>query len=338
MTTSTGQFFHISPVSTARSRLEEAEHYYLLGNTDEALAAAQQAWREHPQEPDVFRVLAYLHMARGEYPPAEQAARMAVQLDGNNPASYATLAQVYLTFNVRQYAEQTLTVARQSFPNDAALLTLEADLRFRQVRGKEGATLAVRALELNPQDGYAKALLGTYRLRRRQYESAALFLDGAVAAYPSRWDYLRDYGIALVHERQYPKAIEMLIRAMELNPQDIIVQQYLHYALRFNADSGSLYWRLSFYFYRNSGLGMLLCIIGYLALLIGVFLSFMLAITQSFELTTAEWSGFLMAGGAALVYVTQSGVAMKGRKGPKFERYLRMAIEKLSPNPSSPLP
>ena len=25
----------------------------------------QQAWREHPQEPDVFRVLAYLHMARG---------------------------------------------------------------------------------------------------------------------------------------------------------------------------------------------------------------------------------------------------------------------------------
>ncbi len=138
MTTSTSHFFHISPLCTAHGRLEEAEQYFLMGNLDEALAAAQQAWREHPKEPDVFRVLAYLHMSRGEYPPAKQAARVAVQYDDKNPASYATLGQVYLTFNVRKMAEQTLMVGQQHFPDDAALLVLSADLNFRLKRETDG--------------------------------------------------------------------------------------------------------------------------------------------------------------------------------------------------------
>ena len=115
MTTSSNRFFQLMPTGPARVRLEEAEAFFLSGNLNEGLAAAQQAWREFPREPDVFRVLAYLHMARGEYPPASTAAYQSVLLEGDNPASHAILTQVYLTFNMLTDAEKALDLARRRF-------------------------------------------------------------------------------------------------------------------------------------------------------------------------------------------------------------------------------
>ena len=276
----------------------------------------------------MFRVLSYLHMSRGEYPPAEQAARVAVQLDGMNPSSYATLAQVYLTFNVQQMARQTLIVAQQHFPDDAALLVLAADLNFRLKRDAEGESMAVRALEFNPQDGYAQALLGTYYLRQKRYSRAVGFLASAVAAYPSRWDYLRDLGIALVHEREYHDACTWLVRAAQFNPQDALLQQYLYYALRFDESPEALLGKNSFFYYQHNGLGVLLNIIGWLAGVIGL----CWLIAQWASRTTDGYSLllglFFLLGGLALLVISFPGLSMRGRKGEKFARRLNREIEK----------
>lgn len=238
MTATGKRFFHLSLTSPALGLLEEAEHYFLAGNLNEALAAAQQAWREHPGEPDVFRVLAYIHMARGEYPPAAQAAYQSVLLESANPASYATLAQVYITFNMLGNAEETLRAAQQQFPDDPALLVLRADVAFRLRRDDSGEHLAMQALHLNAGDGYAKALLGAYRLRQKRYPGAESLLREAVEVYPQRWDYLRDYGIALLHQQQYVKAREALTASFRLNSADNSTMQHLVYAQRLSANAG----------------------------------------------------------------------------------------------------
>lgn len=320
------QFFHIAPACSAHARLGEAEHYFLQGNLDEALAAAQQAWREHPLEPEVFRVLAYLHMSRNEYPPAEQAARRAMQLDSENAASAATLAQVYLTFNVQQLARQTLTAAQQQFPDDAALLALSADLNFRLHLDTEGEAQALRALQYNPQDGYARALLGAHYMRRQRYARAAEFLAGAVEAYPLRWDYLRDLGVALLHERHYREAGTLLIRAWQLHPQEAPLSQYLCYALHLDDSPASLFWQNSFFFYRHRSLGVLLHVFGYLAGFSGFL--WLLAQMTTHAYDALRWSMLCLCAGLVSLYISFPGIRMHERKGPFFERTLHRAMEK----------
>lgn len=324
MTVTNARFFHLSPISPALGRLQEAERFFLAGNLNEALAAAQQAWREQPQEPDVFRVLAYIHMARGEYPPAAQAAYQAVLNDGDNPASYASFSQVYLTFGMLHHAEETIMLARQRFPDDSTLLVLAADLRFRQGRIREAVQLARQALAANADDYYAKALIGTSCLRNRQYREAVDLLAAAVQAYPQRWDYLRDYGIALLNLGQYADARQALAQGFRLNSADPGLQQHFHYALRFTGSAAPGLWAISFFFYNFAWLGWLLFLLGIISMVIGI----SLGVIRLPNPDSWNWLPLLLlTGGLALICCTISGITLRQRRGEKFERALRKAVD-----------
>ncbi|HEX2948925.1 MAG TPA: tetratricopeptide repeat protein [Armatimonadota bacterium] len=326
MTTTNNRFFHFSMTGPAYGRLAEAERFFLDGNLNEALAAAQQAWREHPKEPDVFRVLAYIHMARGEYPPAAQAAYQSVVLDGDNPASFASLAQVYVTFNMVKEAMETLTKAHERFPDDLSILVLFADLHYRKLEFDLAETLLLRILALNPQESYAKALLGTYRLKKRRYVEARDLLTDAVDAYPQRWDYLRDLGIALLHTGQYAEASDRLVEAFRRNPLDDAAKQHLWFALNCRRSSRTR-WAVSLFFYDHATFGWLLTILGGMVALVsfGVSLSALHALaTEGQQLL---YSVALLVAGIFLVVMCLPGIAMHNRRGKKFDRRIQNAID-----------
>ncbi|MHB9022790.1 MAG: tetratricopeptide repeat protein [Armatimonadota bacterium] len=322
----TTHFFYLNPNCPARARLLEAESYFLAGNLNEALAAAQQAWREHPTEPDVFRVLAYIHMARGEYPPAAQAAYQAVKIDSDNPASYAILTQVYVTFNMLQLAGETLDIALQRYPEDASLLVLAADTKFRRGKTGEAAEMAERALQQNPNDAYAQALLGTHRLRKKRYSDAELLLSGAVAAYPQRWDYWRDYGIALLHHGKPAEARDALTRSFHFNQADPLTQRSLYLALRLASAGPAWYPRLVFFCYRYNGLGAILLILGAIAFFIGVGWLAVLLRNWNNDMTNLLWANLLFFGGLALIILTFEGTLLSGRQGKGLINYLTRRI------------
>ncbi|MHB9132867.1 MAG: tetratricopeptide repeat protein [Armatimonadota bacterium] len=331
MTTTNSRFFHINPTSPARVRLEEVEHYFLAGNLNEALAAAQQAWREHEADPDVFRVLAYIHMARGEYPPAAQAAYQSVKLEPNNAASYASLAQVYVTFNMLPLAEETLAVALRNFHQDAALLVLQADVCFRRGRDQQGEELASRGLAQNPGDSYAKALLGTHHLKKKRYAQAADALADAVVAYPTRWDYLRDSGIALLHLAQYDLAKLTLTRSVQLHDTDTSAKQHLLYALKFGDDRAAPYWKLSWFFFNHTGLGWTMNLIGWIAALTGFFWTYGVFVLDGWK--EIGWPPVaLLVVGVALIVTTMSGIVMRSRRGQRFDQYLQKRIGEQAPS------
>jgi tetratricopeptide (TPR) repeat protein len=322
-----GRFFNLSPGGQATKRLEEAEDFFLAGNLNEALAAAQQAWREHPRESDVFRVLAYVHTARGEYPPAAQSAYQAVVTDGDNPASLATLAQVYLTFGMLPLAEETLVPAVQRFPDDSSLLALLADVRFRRHQEDAGRDLARRALQRNPTDAYAKALLGGHYLRRKDYDNAVQLLDRAAEVYDSRWDYQRDYGIAALHTAREETALHALIRSFRMNPADTRLQQYLHFALKIadRANPFSGFWRLSLFIYDRGWASTLLTIaIIILVLVGGIWL--MVARVGEFETFTPA---LLLLCAAGLLVMSWQGLRMRWKHGERYAEWLDERLEEL---------
>ena len=330
MTVAGPHFFQLSLACTARTRLEEAEGYYLAGNLNEALAAAQQAWREHPREPDVFRVLAYLHMARGEFHPAEQAARQAVLIDAAQATSHAMLAQVYLAFNMLRKAEETLVPARLRFVDDCSLATLEADLRFRLRQDVAGEKLARAVLAINPRDGYVQALLGSLHFRRRQYRLSIPLLTEAVTAYPQRWDYLRDLGVAYLHLREGAAAAHWLRQSYRLNPVDRTVQQQYALALGMRDGRHPAYWTLAVFFYDFSGWGWVLNIAGMIAAVVGVIwvLQVVWGDHPTADLLSAltaplEW----LVSGVLLVLLTYPGLTMRRKQGERFEMRLQAAAE-----------
>ncbi|MFA7257860.1 MAG: tetratricopeptide repeat protein [Kiritimatiellales bacterium] len=329
MTSTTQRYFYLSPTCTARTRLEEAERYFLAGNLNEALAAAQQAWREHPQEPDVFRVLAYIHMMRGEYAPAAQAAYQSVRIDGDNVASFATLAQVYVTFNMLQLAEETLNTALQRYPDDATLLILAADVQFRRGRDGIAVEMATRGLDANPHDGYAKALLGVHHLRTKHYTAAASLLAEALTVYGQRWDYQRDYGIALLLLGEYATARDALVKSFRLNPTDPVGKHYLLYAMRLAIPRHQAHWRLSLFYYRTPVRAWVINISGYLSAIAGLIWGLVYGYLHSFRAPSIITPTILLLGGVALVMLTTPALLMRGRRGAHFDALLAREIEAL---------
>ncbi|MEI7834403.1 MAG: tetratricopeptide repeat protein [bacterium] len=322
------QFFNLNPISAANGRLSEAEQFYLAGNLNEGLAAAQQAWREYPQEPDVYRVLAYLHMARGEYPPAAQAAYRSVELEGNNPASYAILGQVYLTFGLMPQAEETLVKALQHFPNDAMLLAELADLRFRRRQDVAAVSTAQQALAVNPDDGYTSALLGMHHLKQKKYHVAAPYLRTAIRIYPFRPDYLRDFGIASYHVDDEIGGEWALRESLKHGPDDVVTRQYLYHLLLQKRGGDTLGKSLTLYFYNNTSFGWVLEIFGMIAVLIGIIVG--LAAILSAEPSPAQWlwAGGLLFFGIVMIWLPITGIRLRGLRGKKLDGKLRQELSK----------
>ncbi len=322
------QFFNLNPIGVATARLSEAEQFYLAGNLNEGLAAAQQAWRECPQEPDVYRVLAYLHMARGEYPPAAQAAYRAVELEDNNPASYAILGQVYLTFGLLPQAEETLVKSLQHFPKDAMLLAELADLRFRRRQDNAAVITAQQALEVNPNDGYTSALLGMHHLKQKKYHVAAPYLRTAIRIYPFRPDYLRDFGIAAFHIDDVIGGEWGLRESLKYGPDDILTCQYLYYLLVQKRGGDALGKSLTLFFYNNSSFGWVLEIFGMLAALVGIIVG-LVAVADS--LATPDqwiWAGGLLFFGIVMILLPISGIRLRGLRGRKLDGKLKQELSK----------
>jgi len=324
--TETPPFFLLSPLSPVCARLREAEAFFLAGNLNEALAAAQQAWREHPREPEVFRVLAYLHMARGEYPPAEQAAHQAVLLDDANPLSHAMLAQVYLAFDIRRSADELLTKAVARFPNELSLIALLADLSFRQRQYPRAVEMANRVLQANAHDGYMHALLGQYQLQRRQYGLAGGHLAEAVAAYPQRADYARDLGIARLRQGDYPAAARALSGSLALRPSDVMTQRCLFLALKL-LPGGGWYWRAAHFFFKYAAFGWILIIAAFFTAGISGIWLLVAAVAGGSDFWDVFNPGALLVVSLALIVLLVPGLHLAGRKGERFEARLHKMQE-----------
>lgn len=325
MSMTTSRFFHLSTTGAALSRLQEAEQFYLAGNLNEALAAAQQAWREHPKDPDVFRVLAYIHMARGEYAPSAQAAYQSVMLDGENPASYAILTQVYLTFNLLANADETLVIARKLFARDSSILVLQSDLLFRKNQTYSAEQYALQALEQTPDNAYAQALLGTSYFRKKRYRDAIKYLQPAIHAYPSRWDYLRDLGAALLYTGDYPEARSVLLSSYRLNQNDLSTKHHLFLALRLTSMQPGI-WPMVLFFYARHGFAAFVFLLGSLFTMVS---TIWLSMTKMEVLLS--FTGFILVlmalTGITMIVFTIQSLLLRQRKGKKFDLYIWRAAE-----------
>lgn len=106
------------------------------------------------------------------------------------------------------------------------LLRLEARIALATDQGADAIRLLERLLEQHPADGPALLMAGDYYKQAGDPERAAFRYDAAAKVEGFEAEALVKHAQLLVEQQRYPQAIELLRRALKIEPRDP-VQRYL---------------------------------------------------------------------------------------------------------------
>lgn len=99
--------------------------------------------------------------------------------------------------------------------------------------------LALRAISLDPEFAEAHCALGLVRLFFDwDFEGAENYFEKAAAINEDNSNYLVTYGLFLLAAGRYPQAIQILEKALEIDPISFLARAYLVEALTMSADYG----------------------------------------------------------------------------------------------------
>ncbi len=157
--------------------------HLLRGDTALARQAASAAAIRMPEDPGPPLDLARAALADGALEDALGFVRAADGLQPGHPTAAWLLAEVRAAQGDHRAALQALHVARAAFPEDRALLVMEARALFKLERDAEAAARLERVLEIDPENVSAHAML----MRIRSAAGDAV----AAAAHEEAWARVR---------------------------------------------------------------------------------------------------------------------------------------------------
>jgi len=128
----------------------------------------------------------------------------------------------------RQLVVQARTLAGTTVGGDDGLklLRLEARIALATDQGPEAIRILERLLEQHPADGAALLMAGEYYKQAGDPERAAFRYDAAAKVEGFEAEALVKHAQLLVERQRYPQAIELLRRALKIEPREH-VQRYL---------------------------------------------------------------------------------------------------------------
>lgn len=159
--------------------------------------------------------------------------RLAVYLAPDHGLAWTALGEINARFRQPEQAIEAYSAIAPTSPlraiadNQTALLLQSMD------RGDEAVALAASSLKARPRDiGAIETLADIYRIQKKWIEAAATYSKGIeLLAEPKggdwRWFYFR--GIAYERSRQWPLAEADFRKALQINPDQPQVLNYLAY-------------------------------------------------------------------------------------------------------------
>ncbi len=165
-------------------RLALAEQLARGGEAAQAIAEVQQVLKDHPSEPDAWKLLAGIYLDQEAYAAGEEALSRARTLQPTDPEVAYQLGRIL--------------VSREKLSAAVAHLAFAAG----------------HASEPRP----ALRLLGNVQYDLRDYAAAITTLSRAVALEPDDGATLIDLGKAYYRRKDYPRALERFVEARRLMP------------------------------------------------------------------------------------------------------------------------
>ncbi|MEZ5304733.1 MAG: tetratricopeptide repeat protein [Verrucomicrobiales bacterium] len=132
----------------ARDLVKQARAHFEAQEWGEAIQAANEAYREAPEEPEAMRIMAEMCSTRRENLPRAIFFRNKIIAAGADTVEdHRGLAYAHLTLGNHRDADKALQVLLQKFPNDPGGLELLA--KFQASRGdmEQATQTALRSLE-----------------------------------------------------------------------------------------------------------------------------------------------------------------------------------------------
>jgi tetratricopeptide (TPR) repeat protein len=177
--------------------------------------------------------LAYLKQRQGQLSAAGRHATLAVEARPDSPDLVAFLIAIERERgNLTHAVALARTLAKDYPENDRYRFTLGALL---DESGDRQASIAAmrKAISLNPRNSEALNYLGyTFAEEGRNLDEAERLILRALAIDPSDGFYMDSLGWVYFQQRRYGRAVEKLERAVELTGNDVTIQEHLGDAYR----------------------------------------------------------------------------------------------------------
>jgi tetratricopeptide (TPR) repeat protein len=168
------------PSREAYQQLQQAEALRLQGHLDRALTLCQPLVARYPEYYGALYTLGLIYADKNQYPQALGLLMRAVMLNPRSWQALTSLSGAYLTLGASEMAAQILEQARAIKPDDPAIFATLAEI-YRTEREYELAYDAFEAaLKLDPKLDEAARGLGQCSMHLGRYEKAAAIFQSLV--------------------------------------------------------------------------------------------------------------------------------------------------------------
>jgi tetratricopeptide (TPR) repeat protein len=226
--------------------LNDAQVYYNLGFTyrsmgayDEAIECFKTVIDENSNDVLAYNHLGAIYALRRDHQKAVAAYRRGLQVDPNHPVLQFNLAKSYEALQDDKKAGAAYEAALRAKPGWLEAVRDYSELLLRHHKTKDAADLVKKSILLYPDDIGIQNLLGHIYLKQYDYDSAMQTFEKACRIDGNNTNVLTGLAEAYEKNDKAKDAVEVMMKAEQVQPDDTaITRQYAH-ALLSADDSGT---------------------------------------------------------------------------------------------------
>ncbi len=204
-----------------------AELFIKNNQKEEAVEEFERVVELFPENLKARTKVAHWYLEKGDYVKSLDSYQAAEKLDPQNPAIQTQLGKIYLTSNDKEKAELALRKAVKLDDQNGEGFYLLGKLLSRDNKRDEAKTALETAVELDPKLGGAHYELGQILMETGQVSPAAQSFERAYKAVPENLQYILALGHAQTANKNANRAVEVLLTAAKMKPNNGRVSQEL---------------------------------------------------------------------------------------------------------------
>jgi Flp pilus assembly protein TadD len=199
-----------------------------LGNHERAVRELERALNENPLLPEVQLTYGELKLLSGDLETAGEALRAASNLLQDDPQVDGRLGQLLLAEN---RPEEALEKLRSAVDRGFRPLDVQRQLALALVETGNHAEAERLIADLSPGDsGDIGIVRGLLLLEQGRSGEAEVVLREVARDRPGDRGILNLLGVSVYRQARYPEAVELLTRALELEPESPVLEKNLEHA------------------------------------------------------------------------------------------------------------
>ncbi|MCR4579599.1 MAG: tetratricopeptide repeat protein [Treponema sp.] len=200
-----------------------------MGNYEDAIAAFESVIAENPDDVLAYNHLGSIYYAQKEYDKSIAAFKRGLQVDPNHPILNYNLARCYEAANSYPDAVRCYNAALKTRPGWTDAIHDFSGLLVKCQQTKAAQDLVEQSIKLHPMNTDLLYILGKIFLNQFDYSNASRTLKKADSIKGSDINILSTLAQALEKGAKPQEAMEKVLEAMDIEPENKDIQkQYAH--------------------------------------------------------------------------------------------------------------